>query len=280
MIRTMTTATNTMGELQKQLAITSNNLANSNTHGYKAQQGTFQELLYNEYRNDKGDTNAPRQSPLGIRYGVGAKIAQTQMNSKQGSFQTTDRQLDFGLEKAKQYFNVIMPAEGGGEKIVYTRQGSFYTTPLQNGQMMLVNDDGNPIADENGLPITFDENVKDYGTRENGVLQITYNDGTVENINLGITHIKKPNFMEHISGTYLDLPQNMADLDVAEEDILTNLQGAEREEIALKNGVLEASNVRYEKEMVDLVNTQRNYQFNARAVSLADQMLGLINGVR
>ena len=48
----------------------------------------------------------------------------------------------------------------------------------------------------------------------------------------------------------------------------------------LQNGVLEMSNVNMDKEMTDLINTQRNYQFNARAVTLADQMLGLINGVR
>jgi len=48
----------------------------------------------------------------------------------------------------------------------------------------------------------------------------------------------------------------------------------------LQNQALEASNVNYEKEMTDLISVQRSYQFNARTVTLADQMLGLINGIR
>lgn len=245
MIRTMITATNTMGQLQKNLDVIGNNLANSNTHGYKAKHASFQELLYNEYRNDKAD-EAPRQSPIGIRYGTGAKIAQTQMNWKVGSLQQTDRQLDFALTTPKQYFNVLMPTEGGQE-VVYTRQGSFYITPIENNQLMLVNDDGNPIADENGNPIVFNENVQSYGVQAGGILQVTNADGTINNFNLGITNIERPNLMEHISGTYIGLPRNMADLGVDVADVLTNLQGAERNVIGLQNGVLEGSNVNYER---------------------------------
>lgn len=278
MIRTMVTATNTMGQLQNKLNIIGNNLANSSTHGFKASQASFQEMLYQQFSNDKADT-APRQSPLGIRYGTGSKIAQTQMNWKLGGIQQTDRQLDFSLTTPKQYFNVLMPGEND-EQTVYTRQGSFYITPIEDGQLMLVNDDGYPIAAENGLPITFGDNVASYGVQQGGILEIQNNDGTMQTVNLGVTVIERPDLMEHISGTYIGLPGNMADLDVTEQDVLTNLQGQERGIIGLLNGALEGSNVNYEKEMTELINVQRSYQFNARSVTLADQMLGLINGIR
>lgn len=278
MLRTMITATNTMSQLQQNLDVIGTNLANSNTHGYKAKHGSFQEMLYDQYNNDKLD-RAPRETPVGIRYGVGAKLAQVQLNWKVGSLQGTERQLDFALTKANQYFNVIMPTENG-EETVYTRQGSFYVSPIDNGQLMLVNDDGYPIADENGLPIVFNENATTYGAQDGGIFQVTYADGTNQTFNLGITQMERPNLMEHISGTYIGVPRNMAELGITEADILTNLQGATRETIGLQNGVLEMSNVNMDKEMTDLINTQRNYQFNARAVTLADQMLGLINGVR
>ena len=259
--------------------IIGNNLANSSTHGFKASQASFQELLYQQFSNDKAD-NAPRQSPLGIRYGTGAKIAQTQMNWKLGSIQQTDRQLDFSLTTPKQYFNVLMPGENG-EQTVYTRQGSFYISPVEDGQLMLVNDDGYPIADENGLPITFGDNVASYGVRQGGILEIhIITMELMQTVNLGVTVIERPDLMEHISGTYIGLPGNMADLGVTEQDVLTNLQGQERGIIGLLNGALEGSNVNYEKEMTDLINVQRSYQFNARSVTLADQMLGLINGIR
>lgn len=278
MIRTMITATNTMNQLQHQFDIIGNNLANSSTHGFKSSQASFQEMLYEQFTNDKAD-RAPRQSPAGIRYGTGAKIAQTQMNWKLGSMQETERQLDFALTTPKQYFNVIMPTENG-EETVYTRQGSFYIAPIEGGQLMLVNDDGNPIANAQGLPIIFNDDVASYSVQPGGVLEVTSNDGVVNRIDLGITVIERPNLMERLSGTYIGLPRNMADLGITEAEILTNLQGPDRNTIGLQNGALETSNVNYEKEMTDLINVQRNYQFNARAVTLADQMLGLINGIR
>ena len=112
MLRTMTTATNTLNQLQHQLDLIGNNIANSNTHGFKASEASFHELLYQQFNNDKAD-NAPRQSPLGIRYGSGAALGQAQMNSKIGSLQITDRELDFALTTPKQYFNVLMPSNEG-----------------------------------------------------------------------------------------------------------------------------------------------------------------------
>ncbi len=56
--------------------------------------------------------------------------------------------------------------------------------------------------------------------------------------------------------------------------------GANRQQIGMQSGTLEMSNVNLSKEMTELIQTQRSYQFNARAVTLADQMLGLINGIR
>ncbi len=280
MLRTMTTATNTMTQLQHQFDVIGNNLANSSTHGFKASETSFHEMLYQQYNNDKAD-QAPRQSPAGIRYGVGAMLGQSQMNWKAGSLQSTERELDFALTTPKQYFNVIMPARGGGgEETVYTRQGAFYVSPVGDGELMLVNGDGYPVADSAGLPIIFPEDAKSYAAGANGVLEIALNDGTIETVELGITALERPNVMQHISGAYLGMPENMAALGLTPQEVRTNLEGAERNSIGLENGVLEMSNVNYQKEMTDLLTAQRSYQFNARAVTLADQMLGLVNGIR
>src|SRR3954451_2544458 len=112
MIRTMATATNTLNQLQSQIDSIGNNLANVSTHGYKASEANFHELLYQQFNNDKADT-AQRQSPAGIRYGVGAMLAPAKMNWTVGSLQMTGRELDFALTEPKQYFNVIMPGEDG-----------------------------------------------------------------------------------------------------------------------------------------------------------------------
>lgn len=279
MQRTMITATNTLNQLQHQMDVIGNNLANSATHGFKSSETSFQELLYQQFNNDKADT-APRQSPLGIRYGSGAVLGQAQMNWKMGSLQATDRPLDFALATPKQYFNILVPGGDGGEQTAYTRQGAFYVSPLDNGQLMLVTSDGHPVANAAGLPITFSDDVENYAIQPNGTLELTHTNGAVNNIQLGVTVIERPNLMEHLSGTYIGLPANMEDLGITAAEVVTDLQGAARDEIAMQNNTLETSNVNYQKEMSDLILVQRSYQFNSRAITMADQMLGLINGIR
>ncbi|MFJ7734094.1 flagellar hook-basal body protein [Lysinibacillus sp. NPDC097231] len=279
MLRTMITATNTMGQLQNKLDTISNNIANSNTLGYKSKEATFNELLYQQFNNDKLD-QAQRQSPVGIRYGSGAKIGQIQSNQKQGSLQTTNRDLDVAFTKSKQYFNILMPDGENGTKTVYTRQGDFYLSPLNNGTVMVVNADGYPLADSAGQAITLPENVKNFTVRDGGVLEASYPDGTSIRTDLAVSEFQKPQLMEHISGAYVGLPNNLAQLGYTQAEVITELQGANRQQIGMQNGTLEMSNVNLSKEMTDLIQTQRSYQFNARAVTLADQMLGLINGIR
>ncbi|KXH83995.1 flagellar hook-basal body protein [Sporosarcina sp. HYO08] len=278
MIRTMTTATNTLGQLQHQIDLIGNNLANVSTHGYKASEAKFHELLYQQFQNDKTD-EAPRQSPLGIRYGSGAMLGQAQVNWKVGGLQSTGRPLDFAFTAPKQYFNVIMPMDGG-TRTVYTRQGNFYMSPIADNQVMLVNGDGYPVADQSGNPITFSDHVQSYTVKSNGILQLTHQNGSMEEITLGITTIERPNLMEHISSTYIGFPNNFAQLGIREEEVAINLQGEQRQMIGLENGALEGSNVNVQKEMTDLIGVQRSYQLNARTITLADQMLGLINNIR
>jgi len=276
MLRTMITATNTLNQLQQQIDTISNNLANSNTTGYKAKEATFSELLYQQYNNEKLD-KADRQSPAGIRYGVGAKLGQIQTNYAQGNVQMTDRDLDLAFTKEKQYFNILMPNGENGTKQVYSRQGNFYVSPVENGQVMLVNADGYAVADSSGSAIFFPSEFQNFGLTEDGILGVNYPNGETLSIELGITELQKPQAMEHISDTYIGIPE---DLTQFEGQVLIDLQGAARSEIGIKNGALEQSNVDLSKEMTELITAQRSYQFQSRAITLADQMLGLINGIR
>jgi flagellar basal-body rod protein FlgG len=279
MLRTMITATNTLSQVQQQLDTISSNIANSNTTGYKAQQANFTEMLYQQFNNDDNDKTV-RDTPVGIRYGVGAKIGQIQSNQSQGSIQTTGRDLDFALTAKNQYFNVLMTDDAGQTKTAYTRNGAFYVTPSEPGIVTLVNSDGYQVADANGQPITFPDDVKEFTMNADGTLGVSYPNGQTQNFQLGITQLQKPQVMESINGgTYIGLPNNLDELGYTEADILTNLQGANRQ-VGIQKGALEMSNVDLSQEMTNLIQAQRSYQFNSRAVSIADQMLGLINGIR
>ena len=126
---------------------------------------------------------------------------------------------------------------------------------------MLVTSEGNPVLDENDAPIVLPEEEME---QQAGGL-------------LGLVEVDKPQFLERASANLFVLPQNPA---TAEGQILRNLNAAERQEAGIQAGALEMSNVDFAKEMSDLTATQRSYQFQSKAISIADQMLGLINGVR
>lgn len=278
MLRTMVTATNTLTQVQKQLDTISNNIANSATTGYKSQQANFSELMYQQFNNDKYDKTV-RQSPVGIRYGVGAYVSQIQSKQAQGSIQTTNRDLDVAFTKENQYLNILMP-DGDTTKTVYSRQGELYVSPVNDGSVMLVNSEGYAVADENGNPIILSDDVTSFGLSDTGELNVKYSTGETIQVALGVTSLQKPQVMEQLGGNYIGLPTNLAELGYTEQDILTNLQGGARSNVGMVNGALEMSNVDLSKEMSDLIAAQRSYQFNSRAITIADQMLGLINGIR
>lgn len=274
----MVTATNTLTQLQKQLDTVSNNIANSATNGYKAQQANFSELMYQQFNNDKLDSTV-RQSPVGIRYGVGSHVSQIQSVQTQGNIQQTGRDLDVAFTKENQYLNILM-SEGDETRLVYSRQGNLYVSPMENGTVMLVNAQGHAVADANGNPIVLADDIESFGLSNTGTLNVTFSTGQPIEIDLGITQLQKPQLMENLGNTYVGLPDNLDELGFVQQDILTNLQGGARANVSMINGALEGSNVDLSKEMTELIATQRSYQFNSRAITIADQMLGLINGIR
>lgn len=279
MLRTMMTATNTMSQLQIKLNEIGNNLSNNSTPAFKVSDVQFNEMLYQQMNNDKDD-RAVRQTPPGIRYSVGAMVGKIGLTHTVGVMQNTPRQLDFALNKEKQFFNIIVPDGENGEQTMYTRRGDFYLSLVDNETFMLVNSEGYPVANADGQTITIPVGANDYEMKEEGTLLVKYPDNTEIRVALGITKLHKSQFIQQVSGSNYVLPANLAELGYNEADIVTNLQGADRKQIELANKQLEMSNVEIVKESMNLVTTQRAYQFNARTVTLADQMLGLINGIR
>ncbi|MDU1846725.1 flagellar hook-basal body protein [Niallia sp. RD1] len=275
MNRTMITASNTLTQLQKQMDLISNNMANVDTTGYKKQNGTFTDMLFQQFNNQKDETQeVNRLTPNGIRQGVGAKLAQTQLVMTQGSIQASDRVLDTALTKEGQLYRVLVQ-DGGTTEVRYTRDGAMYLSPVSDNENMLVTKEGHAILDENNNPILLNNNVKDYIFSSTGTLTVQFNNGGQETINLGISYANNPQSLEK-TGDNLYRLSDMAD----ENEAIMDLNGARRSEIAMKQNALEQSNVDISKEMVNLIATQRSYQFQSRSISLADQMMGLVNGIR
>lgn len=280
MNRTMITATNTLGQLQKQMDMIGHNLSNADTNGYKRRDATFSEMLVQQVKNqsvDKFETG--RLTPLGVREGNGAKLSQAQLILNQGSLKATGRSLDFALTSDRQFFKVLA-ADEDSSAVRYTRDGAFSASPTGNGEMMLVNGSGLPVLDENDNYITFSEDATSFQLGDNGVLTVTDSGGGEERFNLGVVTVEKSQFLQQYGGNLLGFADNLDQLGVTEDEVVTNVTGGARTDISMVQSSLEGSNVDISKEMTDMLSVQRSYQFQARSISLADQMMGLVNGIR
>jgi flagellar basal-body rod protein FlgG len=274
MNRTMINAANTLDQLQKQLDIISNNLANADTNGFKSREATFTDLLVQQFHNHlHPNKEMGRLTPEGIRVGTGAKLAQTKMNTNLGPIQTTGRPLDFALTNENQYFKVLV-RENGREEICFTRNGAFYLSPMNGNQVMLVTSEGFPVLDEQNRPIQFNQQAgQNVIVDRTGRLSVKGGQA----LNLGIVSVERPQYLEQKGNGLLGLPANST---VAIGEVVRNLTGALRNEISVQQGALEKSNVDISKEMTDMINVQRSYQFQSRAFTLGDQMMGLVNSLR
>lgn len=280
MNRTMITATNTLAQLQKQLDLISNNMANMDTNGYKRREATFSELMYQQFDNQRrGDAEVNRLTPNGIRQGTGAMLAQAQLIMTQGSIKTTDRPLDTAFIKENQLYKTLVQTDAGNE-IQYTRNGALYLSPLGENELALVTADGHSMVDTNENPIYINGDPKEYQIDSNGRLTVLMTDGSSQVFDLGVVQVNKPQFLESKGNNLYGLPTNFDQLNVGMDEVLTDLVGPLRSEIGIQQRALESSNVDMAKEFTEMMTVQRAYQFQSRSVSIADQMLGLVNGIR
>ncbi|MCG1021387.1 flagellar hook-basal body protein [Sutcliffiella horikoshii] len=277
MSRIMLNATNTMNQLQRQLDTIGHNIANVDTIGYKNRQSTFQELLVRQSNNQTlNQYDSVRNTPLGIRMSSGAGLAQTKLNLTQGALKNTDRMLDFALAKEDQFFTVQV-TENGQTSTQFTRNGVFYLSPINNNEVMLVTAEGHPVLDSNEQPIVLPENVKDIKLQSEGIILAELNNGQAIARELGMAQVIRPQMLEARPGSLFALPP----VEIANpQDVVGFIQGAARQDINLRQGMLEQSNVDLASEMTEMTLMQRSYQFNARSVQFADQMMGLVNGLK
>ncbi|MGN1387202.1 MAG: flagellar hook-basal body protein [Bacillus sp. (in: firmicutes)] len=282
MNRTMVTATNTMSQLQLQMDLIGNNLANVDTTGYKRKEGTFNDLLVQQFNNQRNAADeVGRLTPTGIRQGVGAKVGLVKLVLTQGALKNTERDLDVALTKPDLFFKVQTTDASGATEMQFTRDGAFYLSPSAGNpnQLDLVTASGNRVLDQWNEPISVSGDVSSIAISEIGTLLATTSDGQEQTFELGVISVQNPQYLENKGGNLFGLT-NEAAAGVAPENIYTDLIGGLRENVAMNQRKLESSNVDLSKEMTDLITVQRMYQFQARSVTLADQMLGLVNGLR
>lgn len=265
MSRMMTQAAVTMGQLQQRLDLIANNMANTNTSGYKAQTSNFSSLLYQQMNNPPNDeaNETSRSTSDGIRIGSGAYMSSTNPLMTMGTIQTTDRNLDAALVNDNQYFTIT----GDDGQQLYTRSGNFYLQPQQDGAVALTTADGDLVNGVDG-PIALRPDFDSITINDRGEIVVERNGENAVEANLQITAIDNPRVLTRTGDTAFELA----------DPALAQVLGAG--DVELQGGSLEGSNVDLSEQMTAMVNTQRAYQFNARSISMSDQMSGLINQIR
>ncbi|MFA9560206.1 flagellar hook-basal body protein [Evansella sp. AB-rgal1] len=275
MIQSMINSSVTMGQLQRKLDTIGHNLSNSNTTGFKRRDVTFSDLLSQQVNNQNVvHHEIGRQTPNGLRVGTGAAVAQTALRLQQGSIQTTERPLDLAITE-NSYFFELEEADGNRR---FTRDGAFYLSPNPNNpeENLLVNQNGEFVLSAEGNRITFPSQYEDILISNNGMIEVrTTNEGNVVVGQLQLVQITKPQLITML-GNNTFVFQNLEQQQLNYGDVLNEAAGTD----VIMQRALEHSNVDMGKEMTELMLTQRNYEFNARAISITDQMMGLVNTIR
>ncbi|MDQ0207017.1 flagellar hook-basal body protein [Alkalicoccobacillus murimartini] len=259
----------TMGQLQSKLDTISHNVANSETTGFKKRDVSFSDLLSQQYNNQPTEGN--RLTPPGLRVGSGAKIAQTRLSNEPGIAMQTGRTLDFALTNGYHFFQVERNDNGASETRL-TREGAFFLTenPTNDQELVIANENGFYLLDDNGERMTVPYTFESLQMTANGQLEAQLQDGTVAVVGqMALVEVAKPQLLEAAGHTDFLMPQG--------DNRTQILAGSDQ---WIQQGALEGSNVDMAKEMSDLILTQRQYQFNARSLSMADEMSGIINGIR
>ncbi len=261
MIRSLYTAATGMIAQQTQIDVTSHNIANVNTIGYKKQRAEFADLFYqvSEYAGiSSSDTSV---SPTGIEVGLGARPTAISKQFTQGNFKETGNNLDMAIT-GNGFFQLQLP-DG---TIGYTRNGAFKL----DGQGQVVNSDGYKLIPE----ITVPENAVAVAIGSDGIVSVVQA-GEQEPTQIG--QIELANFINP-AGLH-SLGDNNYINTVASGDAILGTAGLEGLG-QIKQGFVEMSNVQLVEEMTDLITGQRAYEANSKAITTSDEMLQTVNQLK
>jgi len=261
MFRALNIAATGMAAQETNLEGISNNIANSNTVGYKRQRVDFQDLLYQQVQLAGSPTSATTVNPTGLQLGNGVRVVGTSRLYTQGTIATTSNQFDVAIE-GNGFFTVQQP-DGTP---AYTRAGNLQT----DGQGRLVTSEGMPLEP----PITIPQNAVSVSISATGAVSATVSGQTTP---VAVGQLTIANF---VNPTGLRaMGHNLFAVTAASGEAQVGLPGEDGRGTLLQ-GATEQSNVSIVDEMIGLISAQRAYEINSKVVTTADQMMQAANQMR
>jgi len=243
---------------QTKMSTIANNLANVGTTGFKRGRAIFEDLIYQNVRQVGSQSSQQTLLPTGLQVGTGTRVVATEKLFTQGNLTKTDNALDIAIQ-GRGFFEVLLPDGTQG----FTRDGSFQI----NEQGILVTSAGYQLQP----PVTIPQNSLSVSIAPDGtvsVLQpaspVSTQVGTVQ-----LSDFINPSGLQ-ARGENLFLQSGASGPPQPGNPGLNGLG-------TLNQGYVESSNVNVVEELVNMIETQRAYEMNSRAISTADQMLQYVS---
>ncbi len=243
---------------QTRMSVIANNLANVNTTGFKRDRAAFEDLIYLNVRQVGAQSSEDTELPSGLMVGTGVRTAATQKIHNQGNILQTNNSFDFAIQGSG--FLQILHPDGS---IVYTRDGSFNLD--STGQ--IVNANGYALEPA----ITVPANTLSVTIGSDGVVSALVAGNTTPSQigTIQLSQFINPAGLEPIGDNLFRESASSGGPQTGnpgEDGLGTLLQGA-----------LESSNVNVVEELVNMIETQRAYEMNSKAISTTDQMLSYLS---
>jgi len=254
MIRSLWIAKTGLDAQQTQLDVISNNLANVSTNGFKRSRAIFEDLLYQTIRQPGAQSSQQTQLPTGLQVGTGVRPVATARLMTQGNLQQTGNSFDIAISGSG-FLQIQLPDGSVG----YTRDGSFHVD--QQGQ--LVTSNGFPLQPA----ITIPANAQTVTIGQDGTVSVTLS-GQAATSQAGSIQV----------ATFI----NPAGLQAMGQNVFIETSASGTPNAAtpgtnghgtLNQGYVETSNVNVVEELVSMIQTQRAYEINSKAIQTSDQML-------
>jgi flagellar basal-body rod protein FlgG len=254
MLKSLWIAKTGLDAQQTQMDVVANNLANVNTSGFKRSRAVFEDLLYQTIRQPGAQSSQQTQLPSGLQVGTGVRTVATERLFSQGSLQQTGNSKDVAIQ-GNGFFQVLLP-DGS---TAYTRDGSFHNDA--NGQ--LVTSSGYVVQPA----ITLPANAQTLTVARDGTVSVTTANSTSS------TTVGQLQLAQFVNPAGLEARGENLYVETASSGTAsTNVPGANGAG-TLVQGYNETSNVNVAEELVNMIQTQRAYEINSKAIQTSDQML-------
>lgn len=242
MIRGLHTAVSGMITLEAKQSVITNNLANINNNGYKANNlisKSFKDVMIQNKDNGSGENKH-----IGTM-NLGARIDETYINFEQGVLKNTNKENDFAIE-GEGFFVVRR-----GSNNYYTRDGHFRV----NTAGYLVTTEGDEVLGQN---------------KSTGALEPIF----VGNNSLRMDSEKNLFIGDNSTHKLAIASFKREDLEKLSDNLYRGTNPDLNKKTYVKQGYIEQSNVNLVNEMTEMLTTMRSFESNQRIIKTMDETLG------